>query len=138
MQEICKKAKVEGFITNHSLCHTGTTKFFVKGVDRKLIKEFTGHVSDAVDAYAIISDEQRQAISNILTNSKTPSKAKIAENELQVSVSEVQGAGGLGCQCNAKKLQVDDCDKIGTMVNSLLKSRKGCKATIKIEIAFNE
>ena len=138
MQEICKKAKVEGFITNHSLCRTGTTKLFVKGIDRKLIKEFTGHVSDAVDVYAITSDEQHQAISNILTDSKTPSNVEIAENELQVSVSEAQGAGGVGCQCNTKKLQVHDCDKIGTMVNSLLKSRKGCKATIKIEIEFNE
>ena len=53
MQEICKKAKVEGFITNHSLHRTGTTKLFVNDVDRKLIKEFTGHTSGAVDANAI-------------------------------------------------------------------------------------
>ena len=57
MQKICKKAKVEGFITNHSLRKTGTTKLFVNGVDRKLINEFIGHASDAVDAYTITSDE---------------------------------------------------------------------------------
>ena len=64
----CRKAGVEGFITNHSLRCTGTTQLFQKGVDRKLIKEFIGHVSDAVDAYAITSDEQHEAMSKILTS----------------------------------------------------------------------
>ena len=49
MKEIAKEAKLEGFITNHSLRRTGTTRLFRGGVDRKLVKEFSGHTSDAID-----------------------------------------------------------------------------------------
>ena len=58
-----KDAKLDGFFTNHSLRRTGTTRLFQKGVDRKLIKEFTGHTSDAVDNYQVTSDAQREEMS---------------------------------------------------------------------------
>ena len=138
MQEICKKAKIEGFITNHSLRRTGTTKLFMSGVNRKLIKEFTGHSSDAVDAYSVTSDKQRQKISNILTNSKGEKQVEECTSEVQVSVSESESAGGQCCMCKSKKITVSECDKIGGMINDLLKNRKGCKATIKVEIEFNQ
>ena len=136
MQDICKKAGIEGFITNHSLRRMGTTKLFVNGVDRKLIKKFTGHVSDAVDAYAIKSDEQREKISNILMNSKKEKQESL--NDVQVSVKESKDAGGMACVCNSKKITVNECDKLGSMINQLLENRKGCKATIKVEIEFNQ
>ena len=69
MSDVCEKAKIKGFITNHSLRRTGTTRLFTKGVERTLIKEFTEHRSDAVDAYAVTSHEQREKLSNILTRS---------------------------------------------------------------------
>ena len=47
--EPMEKANILGFFTNHSLrCNSGT-RLFQSGVDRKLIKESTGHCSDAVD-----------------------------------------------------------------------------------------
>ena len=61
-----KKAKIEGFFTNHSLRRSGGTRLFRAGVDRKLVKEFTGHCSDAVDAYQVTSFEQRKHMSNVV------------------------------------------------------------------------
>ena len=55
VSEMSKKANLEGFFTNHSLRRTSTTRLFRQGVDRKLIKEFTGHSSDALDQYQITS-----------------------------------------------------------------------------------
>ena len=45
-----------------------------------------GHSSDAVDVYAETLHEQRQEISNILTNSKCPEK----ENEKMKQGGEVE------------------------------------------------
>ena len=39
-------------------------------MDRKLVKEITGHRSDAVDAYQVTSDEQRKMCSNIIQGQK--------------------------------------------------------------------
>ena len=46
-------AKIEGFYTGYSLRRSGTTRMFQGGIDRKIMKEVTGHQSDAVDAYQI-------------------------------------------------------------------------------------
>ena len=53
VKQMMKEANIEGFFTNHSLCRTEGTRFFRGGIDRKLIKETTGHWSDSVDAYQI-------------------------------------------------------------------------------------
>ena len=64
--KLMAKAGFEGFFSGHSLRRTGGSRLFQAGVQRKLIKECTGHSSDAVDAYQITSDSQCATISNIL------------------------------------------------------------------------
>ena len=66
VSEMSKEAKLEGYFTNHSLHRTSTTRLFRKGIDRKIIKEFTGHTSDAVDQYQITSDCQREELSKAI------------------------------------------------------------------------
>ena len=39
---------------------------FQAGIDRKIIKEFTGHVSDAVEKYQVTSDAPREHLSDVL------------------------------------------------------------------------
>ena len=56
----------QGYFTNHSLRRTGGTRLFRAGVDRKLVKEVTGHCSDSVDSYQITGHDQRRVISNIV------------------------------------------------------------------------
>ena len=72
-----KTAEIEGYFTNHSARRTGSTRLFQAGVDRKLVKEATGHHSDAVDKYQLTSHEQRRHMSNIL--------AKKPQGSLEVS-----------------------------------------------------
>ena len=60
---LLKDAKLDGYFTNHSLCRSSTTRLFQAGVDRKLVKDFTGHTSDVVDKYQITSDYQCQKMS---------------------------------------------------------------------------
>ena len=85
MSSICEKAKIKGFIMNHSLRRTGTTRLFRNGIDRKLIKEFTGHTSYAVDAYSITSNEQHKEISTILTGAGWKNQ-KITEGDIEVGI----------------------------------------------------
>ena len=56
VKNLLKNAKLDGYFINYSLRRSGTTRLFQAGVDRKLIKEFTGHASDVVDKYAITSE----------------------------------------------------------------------------------
>ena len=56
VQEMVKLAKIDGFFMNHSLRQLGGVRLFRAGIDRKLVKEMTGHRSEA---YQITSDEQR-------------------------------------------------------------------------------
>ena len=43
-----KSGNLNGHFTNHSLRHTSATRLFQTGVDRKLVREFTGHICNAI------------------------------------------------------------------------------------------
>ena len=76
-----KSTTFEGFFTKHSLRKTGTIRLFRQAADQKIVNEFTGHNSDAVDAYQITSDEERKEISKIIAgeNIKKSSVKKIQQ-----------------------------------------------------------
>ena len=61
-----ESARYEGFFSGHSLHRSGGTRLFQASIQRKLVKEVTGHTSDAIDKYQITSDSQRAAMSKIL------------------------------------------------------------------------
>ena len=63
-QEVmCREA---GISEKHSLRATGVSALFNAGVPEKLIKDVTGHQSNALHLYERPSLEQRQAISKVL------------------------------------------------------------------------
>ena len=64
--KLLKTAQLDGFFTNHSLRRTGTTRLFRASVERKIVKEYTGHVSDAVDKYQVTSEAQNEELCKIL------------------------------------------------------------------------
>ena len=64
--EMLKDVKPGVFHSNHNLRWSGTTRLFQAGIDRKIVKEYTGHVSDAVDKYQIMSAAQKERLSEIL------------------------------------------------------------------------
>ena len=51
IKDLCKKAGIPGFYTNHSLRSTATTKMYRANIDEQLIMEITGHHSLAVRSY---------------------------------------------------------------------------------------
>ena len=48
VSELLKNAKLDVFFTNHSLRRSSATRLFQAGVDKKIIREITGHKSDAL------------------------------------------------------------------------------------------
>ena len=140
---VLKDAKLDGFFTNHSLQRSGTTRLFQAGVDRKIVKEFTLHASDAVDKYQITSDDQRRQISNVISGEsvkksveKEPSKVSIEpNNNLEISIKDTGNSEGQ-CSCR-KKVKLSESDQIGRIVSNVLEGRKYGKATIKLKIEFS-
>ena len=63
MQVMCRQAGITEKKTNCSLRATGETN---AGVSEKLIRDITGHHSNALQVYERPSLEQRQAVSKIL------------------------------------------------------------------------
>ena len=95
VRNLMEKAGINGFFTNHSARRTGGTRLFRAGVQCKLVKEMTGHTSDAIDQYQLISDAQRQIMSKVLT----------CQHCTQVKVVEA-------VEPKVKKVKIDDKDEV--------------------------
>ena len=96
----------------------GAPGLFRAGVDRKLVKECTGHSSDAVDKYQITSEEQREKLCEIIRSNPNVQKAKesnIDKTEADIVVS--QGS------VSAVKSKVD-IGKVGDIVTNVIENVK--------------
>ena len=69
VKEICKKAGLPGFFTNHSLRSTCATTLYHCNVDEQVIQEITGHRSLSVRSYKRTCDSQRKVASNCIFSS---------------------------------------------------------------------
>ena len=82
------------------------TMLFNAGVNRKLVKEFMGHTSDAVDQYQIASDDQ---ISNIIggrqMSIECPISVKPINNKkdekkmIEIEVRNKKDSNEFNCSC---------------------------------------
>ena len=148
VSNLLKSAKLDGYFTNHSLRRTGATRLFHSGVDRKLIKEFTGHTSDAIDKYETTSDTQRCQISKVVQGQKDEQDendegfdvVKAPEPSLELCVKNVNKKGqvSMGCDCNKRKVDVNENMEINDMIRNIVSVSRASKAKIKIEIEFAE
>ena len=136
VSKLMEQVEIEGYFMNHSLRRTGGTRLFRAGVERKLVKEVTGHRSDAVDAYQITGHDQRKQISNILQGSQNSgTNPQVAKVETEKIVSESESKSHV-CQCG--KDQLNEAN-VTEFVKELLKQTKDKgKTTIKIEIEINK
>ena len=90
---LLKNAGLDGYFTNHSLHRTCGTRLFQAGISTKLVKEITGHVSDAVNKYQSTSDEQRIGVAAIIqgdVNEKKLSEAVQMEVVPQVESISIE------------------------------------------------
>ena len=62
-----KRGGVEGNFKNHSMRKSTCTRLFRKGVDPQLIKEQTGHKSEAVMLYKKSNLQQKKEVSDMLS-----------------------------------------------------------------------
>ena len=148
VNELLKNSDLDGFFSNHSLRRTSTTRLFNAGVDRKLVKEFTGHTSDAVDQYQITSHHQREQISKIVSGesnhmSHPQSQGAVeskenCENVVEIEVKNKANVNELECSCTRKNVNLKDTQGLGQLINDMLQGRKYGKATIKLEINISE
>ena len=60
MKELCQKAGIPGFYTNHSLRATGCTRMYQNNVEEQVIQEISGHRSLAVRSYKCTCNKQRE------------------------------------------------------------------------------
>ena len=129
VQNLVKTAKIDGFFTNHSLRRSGGTRLFRAGIDRKLVKEHTGHRSDAVDQYQVTSEEQRKMLSDVIQGQNKPkvhgSSLECVE-ERKVETDQTNS--------NREVLKVDK-GNVSEIISKLLEQvgKKG-KTTIEIKI----
>ena len=64
IKELCKKANLPGFYSNHSLRSTAATKMYRASIDEQLIMEIMGHRSLSVRSYKCTCNAQRKVASN--------------------------------------------------------------------------
>ena len=131
-------ARIERFFTGRSLRRSGTTRMFQAGIDRKIIKEITGHRSDAVDAYQETSVEQKRLVSNVIAHNPTATVVKeSSDNSTSRDVIELSNANDKEPCKSAidSAVSVKKVNDIGCLVTYLVQSniKKG-KTKIKIEI----
>ena len=140
VKSLMERAGIDGFFTNHSARRTGGTRLFRAGVDRKLVKEATGHTSDTVDKYQITSDEQREMMSNIIAGNKEPQvKAPSECQAVAKTIESTEGSPKCQCQCgkseniqNIGNLNVSNISEV--IDNVIKKQEKDGKTIIKISI----
>ena len=139
VKNLLSSAEIDGYFTNHSLRCTGGTRLFQAGIDHKLVKEVTGHRSDAVDCYQITSEEQREHISRVMegsnvvecndiqsrTETVVPKDKETESNACENSVKV--------CDCKGKNEPIGN--KVCSIINKIVEEnlRTG-KTIVKLEI----
>ncbi len=81
VKNIMTKGGLEGKYTNHSLWATCATRMFEAGVDKQLIKTFTGHKSDCVRDYKRVSETLLRKASSTVSSPDNSSQTKSEDSE---------------------------------------------------------
>ena len=98
MESMCSDAGIPGKKTNHSLRETGATALFNEGVPERVIRDVTGHRSNALLTYQRPTLEQKQEASSILVQGKKkfdPGKENLPFTATQPPSTSDHGAAGL-------------------------------------------
>lgn len=127
METMCAEAGMSEKKTNHSLRATGATALFSAGVPEKIIRDVTGHKSNALELYERTSLAQKEAVSGILVQGKR-SFAEEVDKENAGSVARVQKAGNPVQQ--ARALASTQQQWSGTMLGSLFSGLSNCTVNI--------
>ena len=130
---LVEKAKIPGFFMNHSLRRSGGTRLFRGGIDRKLVNEATGHRSDAVDNYRVMSIQQRKAMSDVI---KGQNEEKVAQSKTEPEVNAKDAIDEIAdhkvCKC---KCGVVTEEIVGEIISKIV-NETGKKGKVVINMEF--
>ena len=138
VKKLFEEADISGYFTNHSCRRTGSTRLFQAGVEKKLIKEMSGHRSDAVDAYAVTSEDQRSKMSRILAekpSNVTATTVKSSNLSEQKVIVDKPTRPLVETKCTCGNSESVNVKNVGMIIDSIMSKldQKG-KTVIKLQI----
>ena len=133
VKRLLSEANIDGYFTNHSCRRSGTTRLFQAGVDRKLIKDATGHRSDALDCYAVTSEEQRQHMSRVIDQKQV--SPQVENVPICEPKNKTQGRGDtiVMKQCSCGGLPDVSTKNLGLVIDNIM-SKVDQKGVVKIKM----
>ena len=117
MESMCRDARIAKK-TNHSLRATGASALFHAGVPEKLIRDVTGHRSNALQLYERPTEQQRKQVSEVLVQGR-----EFGKENMPASTSSQSS------RPRPPAIQQDVC-RGASMCNSIFSGFSGCKVTI--------
>ena len=82
---MCAEAGITKHKTNHSLRATGTTAMFAANVPERIIRDITGHRSNALQLYERPTRGQQRLVSDLLLGGNAPVQQSTATLQQQVA-----------------------------------------------------
>ena len=128
-----KDSKLESFMSYHSLRHSGTSRLLQGGVDKKIIREYTGHRSDVLNQYQATSEDQKRIVSDVSAGVKKDKKDCEPEFEMSISQKKVNGSDLMSCLCIKKKSGNSTTSQVADLIDVIMKCKRGGKVKIKLE-----
>lgn len=139
VKRLAVSAGLEGKFTNHSLRASSASCLFEAGIPEKVIKEITGHRSDAVREYERTPNSLKRAIS--ATISKCPDKVspekqlKISSTVSEKKVENCQSENQVDENVHAKLAQSIQSATVDSIVKNVdTKNLK--KVTVHVDLKF--
>ena len=120
---------------------------FQAGADTKIVKEITGHISDAVHKYQKTSTDQKMEVSKIIQEDIKPIKLseaspmEIVESPKKVTLEDRCKLEKLVLPIKVEKTQesgeTEICNKVSTIINSAIEAVGDRKAKLTIQVELN-
>ena len=121
-QILWKVAGYKGYFTGHSLRRSGATRLSNGGIPKNIIKECTGHRSDAVDKYMVTSNSQKELCSKIVKSKSVPtSTVSVAPSDDSTDATSDKSS----VSTNVTKCNVCKSNNMSSVVTDLLKGLEG-------------
>ncbi len=87
---LANEAGLQGKFTNHSLRVTGVTRLFDSNIPEKVIKEVSGHRSNAVQLYECTGEAMKHKVSAMMSSSEpAPESEKVVHTPRKTSIPEI-------------------------------------------------
>ena len=134
-------ARINRIFTGHSLRRSAISRMFRAGMQKKIIREMSGHRSDALEQYEITSDKQKEQASAILQKPPVKETCREVTETLSIAPKEQESvkensvsnvsvrAGDATCTTRVQS------NEVGNLVSTIINENKGKgRMVIKMEI----